>query len=708
MQEEVKEKLSPVKRYWLLGIILAAFVLRLVFLLQLASSPIAEMLIEDSRVYQDWALRIAAGDCLGDQVFFALPFYPYWLGTVYALLGPHLQWARFVQVLLGTLNCWLVYRLGRRWFPLPAALAGATLTAFYGWLVVYDSAILSPTLIVTLSALLLLALGSAAARRSRAGALGAGFLGGLTITAGAHVILFLPAAAVWLGTRIAGRRGWAAAGLFLAGCLLVPSLVTWRNYRVSGDFVPLTAHGGINFYVGNNPRSRGVFEPPPGLRTGGETLRRDSTVLAEKALGRKLLPSEVSNFWFGRGFEFFRTQPGAALLLLGKKAVVFWDGLEIADVIHPYFFREYAPVISLPLLVFPVVAPLCLLGLFLAFPLRRRLLLLYLFVIAYYLSAVFYFINSRYRLPLVPFLVLFAGYVPVWFFARWRRRRYGLLVVAGLGLAVLTVFVNPGLLGENHVRFHLNLGAGHNHLGAFYTQKGDLDRALAEFRRAHQLEPNRAEASYNLSQALARKKQYAEAERFAREAIRINPYYASAHILLGMILEETGRWDDAARRYSEVIVNLPDQPAAYLNLGRLLLRRGKFAEAQDVLKKGLARHPDNPLFYLHLSLARERQDDIRGALDVLEEGLARRPGHGLLLLESGRLLLTDPARAIEARRRLEAARRAVPQEALVHLYLGECLARLGEPAAARRSWREAYRLNPSLPGKEERLGPGSR
>ena len=51
----------------------------------------------DSRGYDEWARRIAAGDWLGRDVFYQAPLYPYLLGVIYAVAGRHLLLVRIVQ-----------------------------------------------------------------------------------------------------------------------------------------------------------------------------------------------------------------------------------------------------------------------------------------------------------------------------------------------------------------------------------------------------------------------------------------------------------------------------------------------------------------------------------------------------------------------------------------------------------------------------------
>ena len=63
------------------------------------------------------------------------------------------------------------------------------------------------------------------------------------------------------------------------------------------DPVFLSAHSGVNFWIGNNPVATGYPRFPPGLHAGQEAMLRDSITTAEKRAGRNLKRSEVSAFW---------------------------------------------------------------------------------------------------------------------------------------------------------------------------------------------------------------------------------------------------------------------------------------------------------------------------------------------------------------------------------------------------------------------------
>ncbi len=682
-------------------IVLLAFTLRFIFFYQIATSPIAEMVIEDCRTYNDWARRIAGGDWLGNEVFFALPLYPYFLGSIYAVFGYHLQLARFIQVLLGTLNCYLLFLLGRRLFSPLVGILAAFFMAVYGWLIVYDAAILSPVLIIFLGTASLLFLHrTAEPGRLVWGWLGCGVLIGLTGVASAHALLFVLFVLGWI--VFAGpaphRRRLVSALLFLVGVVAVNGSVAYRNWHVGKDFVPLTAHGGINFFIGNNPYARGVFEPPPVLRSGGATLQLDSVKLAERALGRRLKPSEVSGYWFGQGFKFVKLHPGNYFRLLWRKFTIFWDNLEIGDVIHPYFFREIAPIINLPFLTFGMIAPFSILGLILAGKRWRKLSLLYLFVFSHIISTILYFVNSRYRLAIAPFLMLFAAYTVSWWWEKLRRKEIPWVVVSLIPLILFVLWVNPQLIGEP--RFILNLGAGYNHLGTFYSQQGDLDGALREFEKALELEPYRAEAHFNLANIRLKRGETEAALRGYREAIRINPFYDSAHFAIAQLYEKEGKIDSARKKYLDIISNLPENSRAYLGLARLFLKEEKEEEATNILARAASRKIPDGAIYFYLSLAYRKKGDLAGARRVIEEGLSILPADGNLHLELGRLLTAQPGEGEKALSHLQKARRLLPRNPLTALSLGDLYYRQGRMEEARREWAAAEAIQPGGAGRE--------
>ncbi len=694
------------RTYFILaGILLLAFTLRFIFFYQMANSPIAEMVIEDSKTYHDWALRIAGGDWMGTDVFYALPLYPYLLGLIYTIFGSYLQVAKFIQILIGTMSCGLIFLLGRRLFNVSVGLMAAFLMAIYGWLIVYDSAILSPVLIIFLDALVLLYLLRLEKRSSGwVGWFGGGLLIGITTAASAHILPFIPLVVVWLFVNPAFRTNrprWISAAVYLLGVIIALAPITIHNWQVGDDFVPLTAHGGINFFIGNNPHSRGVFEPPPILRSGGATLRHDAEKIARKALGRELKPSEVSAYWFNQGFTFIREQPLKFCGLFYRKFTIFWDNLEIADVIHPYFFIKVAPILKIPFLVFGWIAPFALLGLALSWKRRARIFLIYFFIGGYIFSIVLYFINSRYRLPLVPFLLIFAAYSFYWW---WEKIKAGRWISIAISIGVLAGFilwVNPQLITKP--RFVLNMGAGYNHLGAYYSQKGDMERALVEFKEALRLEPYRAEAHYNLANIQFKMGNLDEAEEGYRNAIKRNPYYDSAHLALAMVYERKGETEKARYKYLEIIKNLPSNTRAYLGLVRLLLTTDRPDEAIRILNQAISIQPNYPEFYLYLGAALEKKGDRKASVSALKQGLTIFPQYGRLHLELGRMLSSTPEDQAQGMNHLNHAVKIMPGSYLAHLYLGDAYYRQRNIKEARREWLIAQRIRPDDRLVSERL-----
>jgi len=397
---------------------------RLIFLLEIRPSPLFHYPILDMRWHRLWAREILAGDLIGKEVFFRAPLYPYFLALVMKVAGSGYFWPRLVQSLVGCLTPVLVHRLalatGLR--KRPALLAGIA-AAVYPLFLYYDTEFLIPVLIVPLDLALLLCLARLTPQDRLRAWLLPGIILGLSAIARPDILALVPgvAAWMWLGPCRRNRRGIASRlAALLAATLAVIAPVTVRNAIVGHDFVPIASQGGINFWIGNNPNADGKTATAAGPEiTRGyyrDNVWLTSELFAERALGHQLKPSEISNYWFRQGLSFFREDPAAALEFFGKKFYFLLNGAEIPSNQSIYYYRNESALFRAlvwpgPLkLPFGLLLPLAAVGLGFSLRQRRQFLLLYFFLLTYGLGIVAFFVTARFRMPLIPVLLVFAAY----------------------------------------------------------------------------------------------------------------------------------------------------------------------------------------------------------------------------------------------------------------------------------------------------------
>jgi tetratricopeptide (TPR) repeat protein len=146
---------------------------------------------------------------------------------------------------------------------------------------------------------------------------------------------------------------------------------------------------------------------------------------------------------------------------------------------------------KIPGLAFPfgLLLPLSALGLWVG---ARRAPLLAGLVAVLCLSVVAFFITARYRVVVVPFLLIFAGQAAAWLAGQssWRSR-----LIAAAALAALFLIAN---LGQGRMDDKMNADAEYS-LGVRLGEKGQLKQAAALFESALASKPDYAEAWLNLS-----------------------------------------------------------------------------------------------------------------------------------------------------------------------------------------------------------------
>ncbi len=494
-------------------------------------NPLAADLQLDAATYDRWARALAFGGDTGPTTLMQSPVYPWFLSLIYRAFGPELAAVRLVQALLGTASCGLVMLAARRFFRSDAAaLLAGLVAALYAPLVFYEGALLPATLVVFLNALFV-AVMFTAERPDLPRLLGAGLVLGAAAAANPPTLLLLPFALLHL--YFAGTPPDAAAdgatppprptGRFLKASLVLVigiaaalSPLAVRNALRTGEFIPLTAGAGINFYHGNNPEANGFYRVPAyrGISLGGtpEEQSINMAAVASKESGRALSQTEISNFWLGAGLDYIRGNPGAWASLVWRKFQFFWNAYERANVENFHFHRRFRGVLSLPLLTFGVVAPLGLLGLFLTRDRRKKLWLLYGGILAYLCTALAFYVLARYRLSAVVFLMPFAGAAVVELYALARDRRVGELALCLAALATLVFFSNmtvardtPGGISNYHVR-----------AGNAWIARGDTIQAEEEYRNALKLDEGNEAAKRALESIVRKDAPYLRRDRKLR------------------------------------------------------------------------------------------------------------------------------------------------------------------------------------------------
>ncbi|HOE97375.1 MAG TPA: SDR family NAD(P)-dependent oxidoreductase, partial [Candidatus Sumerlaeota bacterium] len=272
----------------LLGV---ALLWRLMFLLAIHDTPAGQWHQwdqSDMHTYLMQGRQLAAGDWLARE-----PYYPYhlWMSAGSpaawrALYPPHVfhqapllsyglalflrfgvdpvPWIRLLHAVLGLINTYLLYRLGRLLGGRVAGLVAGLFGALYGPLLVIESQPLREPAALALTLLALLCVAAMPIRRkggrerTRALAFGAGFATGvlaLLHEAAAVVLLSAALALAWDGlvVRRAPRRFAACLALLLGGALIGFLPLLARNLAVGAPPFAQSTRSALTWAMANHP-----------------------------------------------------------------------------------------------------------------------------------------------------------------------------------------------------------------------------------------------------------------------------------------------------------------------------------------------------------------------------------------------------------------------------------------------------------------------
>ena len=182
----------------------------------------------------------------------------------------------------------------------------------------------------------------------------------------------------------------------------------------------------------------------------------------------------------------------------------------------------------------------------------------------------------------------------------------------------------------------------HNNLGILLGGTGRTDEALAHYRKALELSPNRADAHYNLGIVLEGLGRTDEALAHYQKALELDTNHAKAHNNLGVLLKSIGRTDEALAHYLEASRIAPRFGDVQYNLGSLLDDMGRTDEALAHYLEALELNANPAETHYNLGILLAKMGRIDEAVVHYQKALELNPNHvdahnnlGILLANMG-------------------------------------------------------------------------
>ena len=369
--------------------------------------------------------------------------------------------------------------------------------------------------------------------------------------------------------------------------LLVVTPVALRNYDVCGRWVWVSNNSGINFYIGNNRNWDVSLTVQPGF--DWEKLLR----IPYLQHGART-PVEADSYFSRMAWVETRQAPVSFATRLARKALAFWHGRELPRNLDIYGWRATSYLLAATVwragIFFPcgLLVPLALVG---ACALRRNRAgaLLMAAAVAFGLLVALYFPCSRYRVPILPVVVLLAcaGVKALADAIRskaWPQAGTLVALVLAAGLTANLPFAWP----TDSIRYDAHLW---NALGVAADVRGDLATAKHCYEEAVYRDPTLADARFNLGSAFTRQHDTPRAEACYEAAIAARADHDKARVNLAILLAERDEIAGALHQLVMAETFNPLNAEAFANHAAVLQRVGRSREALEMLARAATIDP---------------------------------------------------------------------------------------------------------------------
>ncbi len=183
---------------------------------------------------------------------------------------------------------------------------------------------------------------------------------------------------------------------------------------------------------------------------------------------------------------------------------------------------------------------------------------------------------------------------------------------------------------EREFRRALEDAPGNARLHQWYAfalvSRGRFDDALAESRRAAELNPQAYVGTTDTSMLLFYARRYSEALAQVQQVISVGGRTAVAHVVAGMCLAATERYEEAIAEYRQAVGDEVTFTAVHAKLAHAYGRLGRMAEAKASAEELVRVFAPGEPPAVERALTQIGLGDLDAAMRALEQGFERREG----------------------------------------------------------------------------------
>lgn len=572
-------------------VIIAAFVLRLLFLFEIISTPFASYLFSDSKLFLNLADSFFTSEFWSNSdPFLISPLYPVILSVFRVFFGDNNFFIYLLQVIISTATLIFIYFTAKNLFDKNVAIISLLIAAFFDSYVFYSGLILSGTLEIFIFTLLIYFLSEKEILAKYKNWLFIGLYLGLLILLRESYLLVAAVILLYINFNknfsVTHNLSKQKVSSFIAGGLLIVVLpITLINIYLSNEFILTDAGEGIYFYFANNNTSNGLF-PIDSHDFIADPAGKD---LASGFLGEKVSARTASNYFYGKTLTEIFDNPINFLALAAQKAVLFFDinhhpKSSITDI--KFYESNFSDILKLPLVSYGLISLFFLIGLLFYVNTKEKNHFIFLLFISFYVMILLSFANVQYKMAVTSIMIIVASFGIVNVYKCIVEAKFNKLKIPVL-ISLFIILLNSLFIEKQSIT---NYDA-YYYFGKYLEENEKYEEAIYNFNRSILLN-DRYKTLLALGNTFAKKKDYTNALAAFGEAEkrRDDDYYL--YFNKGIVLAQTGQYDKALDAYNKSLKLNPSYYPIFRNIGIVFYVNENYNEAIKFFNKFLSLSDD--------------------------------------------------------------------------------------------------------------------